>query len=143
MSIRDRRKIYLENAGWLLEHRERAIKEKKWVEAYLLTFFRIELAIHLMIDHKMTMGKVEYSNEFLGKILYTRLGFAELINLFCAMYGDKLFHALDTIRKERNDFVHNFFKRPKRNFIEYVKDLCLGALLVDSALGEVIQEEVG
>ena len=144
MPIIDRRRIYLENAGWLLELRDRAMKEKKWLEVYLLTFFRIELGLIMLIDLKMPpTGKVEYSDEFLGKIVSGRLRFAELIDLFCSMYGDKLFHALDTVRKERNDFVHNFFKKVKVNFIEYVKDLCIDVLLVENELGEVISEEVG
>ena len=144
MPIIDRRSIYLENAGWLLELRNRAAEERKWLEAYLLTFFRIELGLIMLIDCKMTTtGKIEYSDEFYGRIVSGRLRFAELINLFYLLYGNKLFHALDTVRKERNDFVHNFFKKPKVNFIEYVKDRYIDALLVENELGKVIHEEVG
>ena len=144
MPIIDRRRIYLENAGWLRELRNRAVEERKWLEAYLLTFFRIELGLIMLIDLKMTTtGKIEYSDEFLGRIVSGRLRFAELINLFCLMYGDELFHALDTVRKERNDFVHNFFKKPKLNFIKYVEDLYIDTLLVENELGKVVHEEVG
>lgn len=136
-----KRKIYLENAGWLKELRDQAVHQKRWFEAYLLTFFRIEIALILLIDRKMTTtGEIEYSDEFLEKISAGRLHFAELVNIFCLLYGDELFKGLDTVRKERNDFIHNFYKKLKIDFEKYVEDIYTNALLVEMGIAQVIHE---
>lgn len=138
-----KRSIYLKNTGWIKDLRDGALNDKRFLEAYLLTFFRIELALILMIDLRMTTtGKIEYSDEFYKKIKKGHLRFSELINLFCMLYGSELFHALDLIRKERNNFVHNFFKKPKVDFEEYVKDLCTGVMLVENEIAGMIHNEL-
>ena len=138
-----KRSIYLKNAGWMKDLRDGALNDERFPEAYILTFFRIELALILMIDLRMTTtAKIEYSDEFYKKIKEGRLRFSELINLFCMLYSSELFHALDLIRKERNNFVHNFFKKSKVDFEEYVKDLLTGVMLVENEIAGMIHNEL-
>ncbi|MFC1663833.1 hypothetical protein ACFL0A_01780, partial [Patescibacteria group bacterium] len=78
------RQTLLDNAGYLLERRSDAIKNKRWLEAYLLTFFRIELGLTLLLDKKMST--TEYSYDFFTKITSGKLRLAELIDIFCVLF---------------------------------------------------------